>query len=68
MRRLKVYRKVVQPSGNMIYSSVSVPEIVLSGKWLESLGFKPGDFIKVQSKRESIQIYKESKENSNERK
>lgn len=60
MRRLKVYRKVIQPSGNMINSSVSVPEIVLSGKWLESLGFKPGDFIKVHSVNDTIQIYKES--------
>ena len=61
MRRLKVYyKRVTTPFGNP-YSyrrGQIVPKIVLSGKWLESLGYKPGDFIKVHSTQEGIQIYK----------
>ena len=62
MRRLKVYYKhVTTPSRNpySYHRGQTVPKIVLSGKWLESLGFKPGDFIKVHSVKDAIQIYKD---------
>lgn len=63
-RKLKVYHKWVTPTGNPYsYNTMKrVPKIVLSGKWLESLGFEPGDTIHVHSTREGISIYKEAYE------
>lgn len=52
-RILKVY---AQPSNGKTY-----PEIRLSGKWLEELGYKVGDSIRVTIRKQKISISKVSR-------
>lgn len=48
-RNLKVYEKPGSYGSN-------IPSIRLQGKWLEKLGFKTGDSIKVTEEKEKLLI------------
>lgn len=38
------------------YDEICIPEIKMEGKWLEKLGFKQGEHIKVEWKRKKLII------------
>jgi toxic protein SymE len=44
-RRLKIYEKHQM---RKYYKIVTIPEIILKGKWLEKLGFKIGLMVNIE--------------------
>jgi toxic protein SymE len=52
-RQLKIYRKYI---GRKHMRSVVFPEIRLCGKWLHDIGFKCGESVTVQHKKNQIII------------
>lgn len=41
-----------------VYSRKKVPKILICGNWLESLGFRPGDKIRISSHQKKMVIKK----------
>lgn len=57
-RHIKVYPKYMQRT----YKSIIVPEIRLSGLWLQESGFEYGQDITVETEKDRIIISKKQKE------
>ncbi|WP_035631741.1 SymE family type I addiction module toxin [Flavobacterium sp. CF136] len=58
-RKLKIHRKF----RTRRWDNTTVPEIRLEGKWLERLGFKEGQIVNIEQKKNklTITIYKGQK-------
>lgn len=56
-RKLKIHTKYQTRK----FGETKIPEIRLEGKWLEALGFKQGQIVKIkqQSKKLTITIHNE---------
>jgi toxic protein SymE len=51
-RKLKIQPKIILRS----YDKTIVPEILLKGKWLEEAGFKPGQNVQIEQKKNKLTI------------
>ncbi|GAA6766994.1 hypothetical protein AAFH68_29410 [Flavobacterium sp. CGRL1] len=51
-RKLKIHSKYQKRT----YKNITVPSIKLEGKWLEKLGFKKGDVVIVEQKKNRLII------------
>ena len=51
-RRLKIHTRYQTST----YKMITVPEIRLTGKWLDKLGFKEGQMVNVEQKKNKITI------------
>ncbi|MBE8723840.1 SymE family type I addiction module toxin [Flavobacterium hungaricum] len=51
-RKLKIHKKYQART----YRGINVPEIILKGKWLESLGFKQGKMVVVKQEKNKLTI------------
>ncbi|MDR2237340.1 MAG: type I toxin-antitoxin system SymE family toxin [Chryseobacterium sp.] len=47
------------------YSRITVPEIRLKGKWLYKLGFKEGQIVTVEQKKNKLTITIDKDQNNN---
>ena len=52
MKKIKIQPK----QRKRAYDEIWIPEIKMEGKWLEKLGFRPGEHIKVEWKRKKMII------------
>lgn len=51
-RKLKIQPKIV----SRVCYHVVVPEILLKGKWLAEAGFKPGQHVQIEQKKNKLTI------------
>ncbi|PBQ30439.1 hypothetical protein CNR22_01210 [Sphingobacteriaceae bacterium] len=51
-RKLKIHKKYRTRK----YDETKIPEIRLEGKWLESLGFKRGQTVKIKQQKNKLTI------------
>lgn len=51
-RKLKIHKKYQSRT----YGGTTIPEIRLEGKWLGKLGFKEGQIIKIEEKKNKLTI------------
>lgn len=51
-RKLKIYRKF----RTRRWDNTTVPEIRLEGRWLEKVGFKEGERVKIQVEKNKLTI------------
>lgn len=51
-RKLKIQPKTVSRT----FKYVVVPEILLKGKWLEEAGFKPGQNVQIEQRKNKLVI------------
>lgn len=51
-RKLKIYTKF----RSRTYDNILIPEIRLEGKWLEKLGFKQGETVCIEQKKNKLII------------
>ncbi|MBN9294003.1 MAG: SymE family type I addiction module toxin [Flavobacteriia bacterium] len=51
-RKLKIQPKLV----SRVCYHVVVPEILLKGKWLEEAGFKPGQNVQIEQRKNKLVI------------
>lgn len=51
-RKLKIQPKIILRS----YDKTIVPEILLKGKWLEEAGFKPGQNVQIEQRKNKLVI------------
>lgn len=56
-RKLKIYTKFQTRR----FGGINIPEIRLEGKWLERLGFKQGQIVKVKEQNNKLIITIENK-------
>ena len=52
MKKIKIQPK----HRRRTYDEIWIPEIKMEGKWLEKLGFKQGEHVKVELKRKKLII------------
>lgn len=53
LRKLKVHRKYQRRARSKI---IIIPQIILEGKWLGKLGFRTGQMINVEQKKNKLII------------
>ncbi|CAD0005213.1 SymE family type I addiction module toxin [Flavobacterium salmonis] len=51
-RKLKIHTKYQART----YGSTTIPEIRLEGKWLEKLGFRKGQIVNIEQKKNKLTI------------
>ncbi|WP_268847016.1 SymE family type I addiction module toxin [Flavobacterium aestivum] len=51
-RKLKIHSKYQART----YGSTTIPEIRLEGKWLDKLGFKEGQMVNIEQKKNKLTI------------
>ena len=51
-RRLKIHTRYQKST----YKMITVPEIRLTGKWLDKLGFKKGQIVNIEQKKNKLTI------------
>jgi toxic protein SymE len=51
-RKLKIHKKYQARA----YRGITIPEIILKGKWLDKLGFKEGKMINIQQQKNKLII------------
>lgn len=51
-RRLKIHTRYQTST----YKMIMVPEIRLTGKWLDKLGFKKGQMVNIEQKKNKLTI------------
>lgn len=52
LRRLKIHTRYQTNT----YKMITVPEIRLTGKWLDKLGFKEGQMVNIEQKKNKLTI------------
>lgn len=52
-RRLKIHKKYQRRA---YFRGITVPEIILRGKWLDKLGFKEGEMVTIKEEKNKLTI------------